>query len=225
MSQKPCLLSQSVLHPYTGGHTAIYGGYVFELCPDHPKANPWGFVPQHRLIVERNLGRYLTKDEQVHHDDEVKTNNNLDNLFLMTRSEHMRLHRLRKRGMKKLAPLSEESVREALRQQGTLKKAAASLGVHTQTIRNRFPDLVEPYKRKAPTKIDAAETIDLIRTLAADKSVGYREIAERAGVAYMTVKRICLKNGIPWGRKSRKGEVHRTYRRKTPIQTSLAVGA
>ena len=37
-------LPQSVLHPYTGGHTVEYGGYLWELCPSHKNANQLGFV-------------------------------------------------------------------------------------------------------------------------------------------------------------------------------------
>src|SRR5438067_2281108 len=123
MTQERRALPQSVMTPYTGGHTVIYGGYIFELCPDHPKANPFGFVPQHRLVVERQRGIYLLPSEHVHHDDEVKTNNDPGNLVVLTRSAHMRLHRLKKQNMRKLLPLDEENVREVLRQTGGLKAA------------------------------------------------------------------------------------------------------
>lgn len=47
---------------------------------------------QHRVVMERVLGRPLEKGEIVHHKDGNKKNNNPDNLEVMTQSEHARLH-------------------------------------------------------------------------------------------------------------------------------------
>jgi len=47
---------------------------------------------EHRLVMEEKLGRKLAMDEIVHHKDENKENNNLDNLELTNRAEHARLH-------------------------------------------------------------------------------------------------------------------------------------
>jgi len=41
-------------------------GYVRVYCPDHPKANTWGYVYEHRLIVEGQIGRFLTDKEHIH---------------------------------------------------------------------------------------------------------------------------------------------------------------
>lgn len=48
--------------------------------------------PLHRLIMEYKLGRKLKPEEIVHHIDEDKQNNHPDNLTLVTRSKHMKLH-------------------------------------------------------------------------------------------------------------------------------------
>ena len=47
---------------------------------------------QHVVFMEESIGRKLLSSECVHHKDHNKSNNILDNLELMTRSEHMRLH-------------------------------------------------------------------------------------------------------------------------------------
>lgn len=43
--------------------------------------------------METKLGRKLKDTEIVHHIDGDKTNNNINNLCLMTAKEHSRLHR------------------------------------------------------------------------------------------------------------------------------------
>jgi hypothetical protein len=207
--QKPQI---DVFPSYKGGHTTLYGRYIFEFCPTHPHCNVWGFVAQHRLIAEDKMGRLLVRGECVHHDDEVPTNNHPDNLIVMTKSEHHR-HHMRKIQGARLAALDPVQVEQAL-QELSLKNAAALLGVHTQTLRNRFPDLVAPHKRKTPTQVDDPEIIALIRELAPDPMIGYRQIALRFGIAAMTVKRICERENIPWTKKTRKGEKRRPYRRR-----------
>ena len=47
---------------------------------------------QHRLIMEQSLGRPLLKDEIVHHKNGDKLDNRLQNLILMTKSEHDNHH-------------------------------------------------------------------------------------------------------------------------------------
>lgn len=47
---------------------------------------------EHRVVVEKILGRPLKPWEIVHHKDGDKTNNDPENLEVMTRSEHIREH-------------------------------------------------------------------------------------------------------------------------------------
>lgn len=49
---------------------------------------------EHRYVMEQHLKRRLGSNEVVHHKDEDKTNNELSNLEVMSRSEHNRLHTL-----------------------------------------------------------------------------------------------------------------------------------
>lgn len=52
-----------------------------------------GSVYEHRLVMEEHLGRYLEPHEQVHHRDENKRNNHIDNLLLCSsQQEHSEQH-------------------------------------------------------------------------------------------------------------------------------------
>jgi hypothetical protein len=59
---------------------------------DHPRASR-GQVYEHILIMEAHLGRPLEAGERVHHRNENKADNSLENLKLVTDSEHMIEHR------------------------------------------------------------------------------------------------------------------------------------
>uniref|UniRef100_A0A6H1ZYT9 Putative homing endonuclease n=1 Tax=viral metagenome TaxID=1070528 RepID=A0A6H1ZYT9_9ZZZZ len=67
---------------WKGGQTKTQKGYIYILCPAHPFANSKGYIPEHRLIVEKHLNRYLTKKEIVHHINGIKSDNRIENLYL-----------------------------------------------------------------------------------------------------------------------------------------------
>lgn len=76
---------------WKGGRT-IHGGYVAIHKPDHPNAFPNGYVLEHRLVMEKYLGRYLNSNEHIHHKDGNKQNNDITNLMLVDNSEHTHIH-------------------------------------------------------------------------------------------------------------------------------------
>ena len=49
---------------------------------------------QHRILMEQHIGRKLNSSEVVHHIDKNRSNNKMNNLELMTRSEHAKHHAL-----------------------------------------------------------------------------------------------------------------------------------
>lgn len=76
-----------------GGHRKRrVDGYITIFCPDHPNATKDGHVLEHVLIMEKAIGRHLTKDEVVHHKNHKRDDNRLENLELMTFKAHAGLH-------------------------------------------------------------------------------------------------------------------------------------
>lgn len=67
-------------------------GYKYIYAPTNPYANKVGKVYEHILVMCNHIKRKLNPDECIHHKDRNKINNSLENLVLLTFSEHARLH-------------------------------------------------------------------------------------------------------------------------------------
>ncbi len=91
MSERQKGSSNSV---WKGGRTISGGGYVSLLKTAHPFADVNGRVKEERLVMEKYLDRYLTKKEIVHHKDKNPSNNNIENLQIVSSLEHGRIHHL-----------------------------------------------------------------------------------------------------------------------------------
>lgn len=84
---------------WKGGRKIRRDGYVLVVAPEgHPypadthEASNLAYILEHRLVMEKHLGRYLDPEEVVHHKDKNPSNNSLDNLELFAnQEEHMRV--------------------------------------------------------------------------------------------------------------------------------------
>jgi predicted Zn-ribbon and HTH transcriptional regulator len=75
--------------------TAYNQGYKCFYDKEHPLSTTDGRVFYHRHIMSVNLGRWISKEEQVHHIDGNKENNEISNLELLSASEHAKKHHLK----------------------------------------------------------------------------------------------------------------------------------
>lgn len=78
---------------FQGRHRTISStGYAYLYDPDHPRAGNSGRVAEHIVVMEAHIGRPILPTEVVHHINRVRDDNRLENLQLLTTTEHYKLH-------------------------------------------------------------------------------------------------------------------------------------
>lgn len=130
--------ASGVRHPkWNGGTIVSQDGYVLVRDVQHPRANPIGYVRRSWLVVEAAIGRYLDTDELVHHKNENKQDDAIDNLQIVSRAEHARIHGRQRCGEKSKAnKLTEAEAMEIRGLRGIEPQAsvAARFGITQQTV-------------------------------------------------------------------------------------------
>lgn len=67
---------------FRGGKIIDKNGYIYILKPEHPYAiQNKRYVFEHRLIIEKQIGRYLHRWEVSHHINGIKDDNRPENLM------------------------------------------------------------------------------------------------------------------------------------------------
>jgi hypothetical protein len=80
-------------HPqWKGGRHLNPSGYIrVKLKPNepfYPMASAKGYVSEHRLVVAKFLNRCLKSHEIIHHKNGIRSDNRLENLEIVERSNH-----------------------------------------------------------------------------------------------------------------------------------------
>lgn len=70
-----------------GSRFKMKNGYVRVRAPQHPAANCDGYMLEHRLVMEKTLGRYLEPFESVHHKNGRRDDNRAENLELWAKPQ------------------------------------------------------------------------------------------------------------------------------------------
>lgn len=68
-------------------------GYVYILIPTHPFATKKGYVYEHRIVVEKAIGKYLDPKNEVHHLGERNDNRSKMLMAFTNKSAHQRFEK------------------------------------------------------------------------------------------------------------------------------------
>lgn len=78
-------------HPnWKGGYSINPNGYKVYESEKYTKGNK---LAEHRIVMEKYLGRKLKSEEIVHHKNHNKLDNRIENLEIVDRATHMNIHR------------------------------------------------------------------------------------------------------------------------------------
>lgn len=143
--------SRGDTHPmWKGGRFVTGTGYVYIWCPTHPCATRDGYVMAHRLVMEKNIGRYLSENEQVHHINGNKQDNGIENLTIISAKEHGRIEGKKARGHEK--PTAQKIKNNELQK---FTKRYYNINIPTKQI-------AEYYKVSTPTVQETARRFGLV---------------------------------------------------------------
>jgi HNH endonuclease len=94
-------------------------------------------IAEHRATMEDHLGHPLSRGEIVHHIDGDPLNNNIENLMVMTRADHLILH-LRVMPIEPWTADEEETAIRLSREGRPIEHIAQNLGKGYYAVRRRL---------------------------------------------------------------------------------------
>jgi len=73
---------------WKGGKKINSQGYILIYSPNHPYKDNQKYVREHRLVMEKKIGRYILPTEIVHHINGKVDDNRIENLQLLLKRIH-----------------------------------------------------------------------------------------------------------------------------------------
>ena len=73
---------------WKGGKKKNRQGYILVLHPEHERADKNGYVMEHIYVFEKETGIKVPNNCCIHHLNEIKDDNRIENLCLMLKSAH-----------------------------------------------------------------------------------------------------------------------------------------
>jgi hypothetical protein len=166
------------------GYRKVYVG------KDHPMAQATGYAYEHRLKKAEAEGRVLSPEELVHHDDEITGNNELDNLEITSRPEHVRIHNPRLGTGRYYCGRGHErdpgvKCRECERQGERARYVPTARDPATMLANGRHVGAITAARQKAKTHCPSGHPYDRENT----KIKGNRRVCKTCARAYAARKR------------------------------------
>ena len=152
---------------WKGGKYTDKDGYVLVYMPEHPAARKSGYILEHRLEMERHLGRALTDKEVVHHKARKDDNISEHIELFASNGEHLKFELSQQRD--KGEPYKQKNflMKEYIEKNRSLADIGNQFGVSIQAV-NRF---VKKFNlKKSKENIDAARTSYIRKGYAKKKS-------------------------------------------------------
>ena len=136
-----------------GHRVPTANGYVLVYLPDHPNTDRDGYILEHRVIAEKELGRFLLPSEEVHHKNQIRDDNRPSNLEVKSKAAHRHEHwqELTPQQRQDRIAVAHEAYRRSSKLAGkvqaaaemyaaghSLPKVAVAFGVHRASIMAAF---------------------------------------------------------------------------------------
>lgn len=168
-------------------------GYKMIYKPEHHRAGKDGMVYEHIYLAEKYIGRPIEDTEEVHHEDEDRSNNSEDNLFVFkTKGDHIRYH-----ATKIMIPVGDGSYISPI-----VMKSCKNCGkdfeprVYAQEYCDKSCAMIN--KRRVVERLSKEELSVLIQ------SKSFVEIGRIYGVSDNAVRKWCKSYGLPYRKKDLK---------------------